>query len=54
MFDFVRKHNRLMQFLLLLLIFPSFVLFGIQPTGLPPDLLGTDRSPAHQDVEQSH
>ncbi|HMS04513.1 MAG TPA: SurA N-terminal domain-containing protein [Burkholderiaceae bacterium] len=30
MFDFVRKHNRLMQFLLLLLIFPSFVLFGIE------------------------
>ena len=29
MFDFVRKHNRIMQFLLFLLIFPSFVLFGI-------------------------
>jgi peptidyl-prolyl cis-trans isomerase D len=29
MFDFVRQHNRLMQFLLFLLIFPSFVLFGI-------------------------
>ncbi|MEY2810600.1 MAG: hypothetical protein RLZ66_2111, partial [Pseudomonadota bacterium] len=29
MFDFVRKHTRIMQFLLFLLIFPSFVLFGI-------------------------
>ena len=29
MFDFVRQHNRIMQFLLFLLIFPSFVLFGI-------------------------
>ena len=28
-FDFVRKHNRIMQFLLFLLIFPSVVLFGI-------------------------
>lgn len=30
MFDFVRKHTRLFQFILLLLIFPSFVLFGVQ------------------------
>lgn len=30
MFDFVRKHTRLMQLLLVLLIFPSFVFFGIQ------------------------
>lgn len=30
MFDFVRKHNRVMQFLLFLLIFPSFVLFGLE------------------------
>lgn len=30
MFDFVRKHNRLMQLLLFLLIFPSFVLFGLE------------------------
>ena len=29
MFEFVRQHNRIMQFLLFLLIFPSFVLFGI-------------------------
>ncbi|MCK6426618.1 MAG: SurA N-terminal domain-containing protein [Burkholderiaceae bacterium] len=30
MFDFVRRHKRIMQFLLVLLIFPSFVLFGIE------------------------
>lgn len=30
MFDFVRKHTRLMQLLLFLLIFPSFVLFGLE------------------------
>ena len=29
MFDFVRKHNRIMQLVLFLLIFPSFVLVGI-------------------------
>ncbi len=29
MFDFVRKHTRMMQFLLFLLIVPSFVLFGV-------------------------
>ncbi len=30
MFDFVRKHTRVMQFLLFLLIFPSFVMFGLE------------------------
>src|SRR4051812_7289508 len=30
MFDFVRKHNRIMQILLFLLILPSFVLFGVE------------------------
>jgi peptidyl-prolyl cis-trans isomerase D len=29
MFDFIRKHTRLMQFLLFLLIFPAFALVGI-------------------------
>jgi peptidyl-prolyl cis-trans isomerase D len=29
MFEFVRRHNRIMQILLFLLIFPSFVMFGI-------------------------
>ncbi|MDB5775288.1 MAG: peptidylprolyl isomerase [Herbaspirillum sp.] len=30
MFDFIRNHQRLMQFLLLLFIFPSFAFFGLQ------------------------
>lgn len=30
MFDFVRKHTRLMQLLLFILIVPSFVLFGLE------------------------
>ena len=30
MFDFVRKHNKIMQWMLFLLIFPSFVFFGLQ------------------------
>ena len=30
MFDFVRKHNRVMQIVLFLLIVPSFVLFGLE------------------------
>jgi peptidyl-prolyl cis-trans isomerase D len=29
MFDFVRQHKRIMQLLLVILIFPSFVLFGV-------------------------
>ncbi len=30
MFDFVRNHKRILQFVLLIVIFPSFALFGIQ------------------------
>ena len=30
MFDFFRRHTRTLQFVLVLLIFPSFVFFGIQ------------------------
>ena len=30
MFDFVRNHQRWLQFILVLLIFPSFVFFGVQ------------------------
>ena len=30
MFEFVRTHTRLLQFLLLMLILPSFVIFGVQ------------------------
>ena len=33
MFDFFRKHTRVLQFVLVLLIFPSFVFFGIQGYG---------------------
>lgn len=44
MFDFVRKHTRLMQFILVLLIFPSFVFFGIQGYSRFTD--GTNRSVA--------
>ena len=29
MFDFIRTHKKIMQILLIILIFPSFVLFGI-------------------------
>ena len=29
MFDFVRKHTKIMMFVMFLLIIPSFVLFGI-------------------------
>ena len=30
MFDFVRSHTRLFQGILVLLVFPSFVFFGVQ------------------------
>ncbi|MGZ8259799.1 MAG: SurA N-terminal domain-containing protein, partial [Caldimonas sp.] len=30
MFDFFRRHTRALQFILVLLVFPSFVFFGIQ------------------------
>ena len=30
MFEFVRTHTKLLQFMLVLLIFPSFIFFGIQ------------------------
>ena len=29
MFDSIRKHQRVLQFLLLILIFPAFVFFGV-------------------------
>ncbi|MEO8121405.1 MAG: SurA N-terminal domain-containing protein, partial [Rhodoferax sp.] len=29
MFDFVRKHTKVMMFVMFLLIIPSFVLFGV-------------------------
>ena len=30
MFEFVRTHTKVLQFILFLLIFPSFVLFGVE------------------------
>ena len=30
MFDFVRRNTKVLQFILFLLIFPSFVLFGVE------------------------
>jgi len=30
MFDFIRTHKKIMQILLIILIFPSFVLFGLE------------------------
>jgi len=30
MFDFFRRHTRVLQFVLVLLVFPSFIFFGIQ------------------------
>ena len=30
MFDFVRSHQKVLQFVLVLLVFPSFVFFGVQ------------------------
>ncbi len=41
MFDFVRKHTKVMQFVLFLLIVPSFVLFGLE---------GYNRSQEHGDA----
>ena len=32
MFDFFRRHTRALQFLLVLLVFPSFIFFGISLT----------------------
>ena len=65
MFDFVRKHTKVMQFVLFLLIVPSFVLFGLegysrfQDKGAPvarvdgQDILQGDWDAAHKaDVER--
>ena len=49
MFDFIRHHQRLMQLVLLLLILPSFVFFGVQGyTSLmasEPELVSVDGQP---------
>jgi len=42
MFDFIRSHQRWMQLILLLLIVPSFVFFGVQ--GLFRDFMAVSLS----------
>ncbi len=53
MFDFVRRHTRIMQFLLFLLIFPSFVLFGIDGYNRFRDKGETVATVDGQDITQS-
>ena len=53
MFDFVRQHTRIMQFLLFLLIFPSFVLFGIDGYNRMNDKGEVVASVDGQDITQS-
>ena len=53
MFDFVRKHTRLLQFVLVLLIFPSFVFFGIQGYSSFNESRQTVAKVAGQDVTQA-
>jgi peptidyl-prolyl cis-trans isomerase D len=52
MFDFVRKHTRIMQFLLFLLIVPSFLLFGIEGYSKFRDKGETVAEVAGQDISQ--
>lgn len=53
MFDFVRKHTKIMQFLLFLLIFPSFVLFGIDGYNRMREKGATAAKVDGQDITQS-
>lgn len=53
MFDFVRKHNRILQGVLLLLILPSFVVFGIQGYSKFMDDQGTVAKVAGQTISQA-
>ena len=53
MFDFVRQHNKIMQFLLVLLIFPSFVLFGIDGYNRFREKGGAVAEVDGQDITQS-
>ncbi len=52
MFEFVRTHQRLMQFLLLLIIFPSFAFFGLESYGSFQDRDGTIAKVGKQKVTQ--
>jgi len=51
-FDFVRKHTRLFQFILLILILPSFALVGMQ--GYTSFMDGANSGVAMVDRSQDH
>lgn len=53
MFDFVRKHTRILQFILVLLILPSFVVFGIQGYSKFADGEGVVAKVAGQKITQA-
>lgn len=53
MFDFVRKHNRIMQGLLVVLIVPSFVLVGVQSYSKFMDDDGVVAKVAGKDITQT-
>jgi len=53
MFDFVRKHTKILQFVLFLLIFPSFVLFGVQSYTHMGDRGAVVASVGRDDIHQS-
>ena len=52
MFDFFRRHTKVLQFVLVLLVFPSFVFFGIQGYSrfAGNDQQTSPRSPASDDL----
>ncbi len=53
MFDFVRKNTKILQFILFLLIFPSFVLFGVEGYTRMSDRGAVVASVDGQDIRQS-
>lgn len=53
MFDFVRKHNRVLQILLIILILPSFVVFGIQGYSRFGDQADTVAKVGRQKISQA-
>lgn len=53
MFDFVRKHTKILQFVLFLLIFPSFVLFGVEGYTRMSDRGPVVASVGRTDIHQS-
>ena len=53
MFEFVRTHTKILQFILFLLIFPSFVLFGVEGYSRMSDRGAVVAQVAGQDIHQS-